>query len=150
MTEFAFYGCSLPLDRVVPKLVEKAYSARLRVQLVFDCQERLDHFDTILWTFAQSAFLPHGKVGKASDHPVWLSLDIINTNKADVVVLVGYLQKVNDSSYGKVIYTYEKTDETDQLVHSLCEFYKGSKLTIWNQTIQGQWTEQERPVDLAS
>ena len=62
MTEIAFYHLERsPLERALPKLLEKTLEAGKRALVVVGSVERVEAFDGLLWTYHQEAWLPHRK-----------------------------------------------------------------------------------------
>ena len=65
MTPIAFYHTAgetpASLDAVLPALLEKALKGGNRVLLIAPTPARQQRLDEALWSYAESAFLPHGK-----------------------------------------------------------------------------------------
>ncbi len=66
---------STPLERALPKLVEKAYGAGYRIHLVLGTEERAQYLNDLLWTYDPGSFLPHGTAHDAHPElqPVFIS-----------------------------------------------------------------------------
>ena len=61
MTEVLFYHLGRqPLDRVLPGLLEKTLERGWRAVVQAGSRERVEALDTLLWTYADDSFLPHG------------------------------------------------------------------------------------------
>jgi DNA polymerase-3 subunit chi len=61
LVEIRFYHLlSMPLERALPKLLERACAQGHRVVVRAGSAERVEHLDAALWTFEEAAFLPHG------------------------------------------------------------------------------------------
>lgn len=77
MTAIAFYHLTAtPLERALPKLLEKAYGAGLRCVVRVDSAERVEYLNNLLWTYDPGKFLPHGSAkdgGDPSLHPIFLT-----------------------------------------------------------------------------
>ena len=85
MTDIAFYHLQKwPLDKALPKLLEKTLEAGKRAVVMAGSQERLRALNTLLWTYGRDSWLPHGtaREGNAEDQPVWLTTDDENPNGA--------------------------------------------------------------------
>ena len=78
------------LDQVLPKLVEKAYSTNKRVKIKVGNDARVEFINSLLWTYDDESFLPHGskKDGFAKEQPIWLSAEDDNPNQAEMLFLV--------------------------------------------------------------
>lgn len=88
-----FYECvTHPVERVLPKLLEKIYATHQKCLVLCKTQEQLEQIDNILWTYAQLAFLPHGSKQNMEDlknlQPIWLSLEIDSPLHEGVLVNV--------------------------------------------------------------
>ena len=85
MTRVDFYHLQQKtLDEVLPKLLQKAYSTGKRIKVKIGTEERVEFINSLLWTYNDESFLPHGskKDGFADQQPIWLSADIENPNTA--------------------------------------------------------------------
>ena len=61
MTEVLFYHLqNMPLERVLPPLLEKSLERGWRVVVQTASEERADALDSHLWTYRDDSFLPHG------------------------------------------------------------------------------------------
>ena len=78
------------LDAVLPKLLEKAYETKKNIKLKVGNAERVEFVNSLLWTYSDTAFIPHGsaKDGNASLQPVFVSADDENPNGAEFLFLV--------------------------------------------------------------
>ena len=76
MTRVDFYHLQQKtLDEVLPKLLQKAYSTGKRIKVKIGTEERVEFINSLLWTYNDESFLPHGskKDGFADQQPIWLS-----------------------------------------------------------------------------
>ena len=90
MAEVLFYHLtSVPLEQTLPELVEKSLERGWRVLVRCGSAAGLAMLDRALWTWRDTAFLPHGS--PADPHPgrqpVYLTLGDENPNQADVLML---------------------------------------------------------------
>lgn len=78
------------LDQVLPKLVEKAYGTEKKVKIKIGNEARVEFINSLLWTYGDESFLPHGskKDGFAKEQPIWLSAEDDNPNQAEMLFLV--------------------------------------------------------------
>lgn len=140
--DVAFYHLTVtPLEKALPKLVEKIYHSGLRTLIVCDSQERMETLNSILWTFSQSAFIPHGFLGDPMRHPVWLSLSIDNVNNADIAIVLNGTM-IPKGIFSRCMDMFNGNDP--EAVQAARERYKSYrdmelKLTYWKQNDKGAW-----------
>ena len=90
MTDIGFYHLTrTPLERALPKLLEKVVGARMRAVVRAGSTERVDFLNTALWTYDPASFLPHGTVreGEAAEQPIWLTEKVDRPNDAQILIL---------------------------------------------------------------
>jgi DNA polymerase-3 subunit chi len=91
MPEVLFYHLtSSSLDAALPEMLERSLARGWRVVLRCGSEAGLAGLDTMLWTYRDDAFLPHGAagLGHAALQPVYLTLGEENPNGANVLMLV--------------------------------------------------------------
>lgn len=79
MTTVQFYHLiTTPLERALPKLLEKAYGGGFKTLLVAESDERVEQLNQLLWTYDPNSFLPHGSVqdGDSEQQPILLATSI--------------------------------------------------------------------------
>ena len=139
MTDIAFYHLQKwPLEKALPKLLEKTLDAGKRAVVMAGSAERLQALNTLLWTYDRDSWLPHGtaREGNAEDQPVWLTTDDENPNGAASVRVAGYER------------CFELFDGNDSqavdAARGRWQAYKdaGHALTYWQQTVRGGWEEK--------
>ena len=61
------------LEDVLPKLLEKVYAINKRAVVRIGNSERVDFLNSLLWTYEEQSFLPHGskKDGMSEMQPIW-------------------------------------------------------------------------------
>ena len=82
MAEIGFYHLlSMPLERALPRLLERARGQGHRVVVRAASAERVEHLNALLWTYDDTSFLAHGSTrdGNPERQPIWLSEKIIPT-----------------------------------------------------------------------
>jgi DNA polymerase III subunit chi len=142
--DVAFYHLiAMPLEKALPKLVEKIYQNGLRALIVCESRERMETLNSVLWTFSQSAFIPHGITGDPHRHPVWLSLSAENVNDADVILVLNGTM-IPDGIFSRCLDLFDGNNP--ESVAAARERYrsyknKGLKLTYWNQNEKGAWEQ---------
>jgi DNA polymerase III subunit chi len=143
MTEIGFYHLrTLPLERALPQLLEKAHAGGYRVVLMAGSPERVDHLDTLLWTYGEESFLPHGsaKGGSPAQQPIWLTVADENPNGADMLVLVDGAAPANLAGFKRVLDVFDGNDE-EAVASARARWQRaraeGHVLTYWRQTEKG-------------
>jgi DNA polymerase III subunit chi len=89
--EVRFYHLTdLPLERVLPQMLERALSRGQRAVVRGTRPERLGWLDRQLWVWSDESFLPHGLDGDPDPHrhPVWLTTAREVPNGAAALFLV--------------------------------------------------------------
>src|SRR5204863_1286263 len=95
LAEIGFYHLlSMPLERALPNLLERACAQGHRVVIRAASPERVEHLNAALWTYEEAAFLPHGseRDGNPGMHPIWLTHHAENPNGASMIILVDGLE----------------------------------------------------------
>jgi len=76
MAEIGFYHLlTTPLERALPRLLERASGQGHRIVIRAASPERVEHLDALLWTYEDASFLPHGsgRDGNPAAQPIWLN-----------------------------------------------------------------------------
>lgn len=147
-TEIGFYHLlATPLERALPKLLEKVLERGHRVLLLAASEERVQALDNILWTYEDRSWLPHGtaQTGHAERQPIFLSTLEENPNTADVLVLIDGIAPAFATEFCRVIDMFDGRD--DSAVAAARERWKsyrdaGLTLTYWQQTETGGWEKK--------
>ncbi|WP_068312332.1 DNA polymerase III subunit chi [Polycladidibacter hongkongensis] len=145
MSDVFFYQLSLfPLDKVLPKLLEKCLERDWQVAVQFGSKERCDAMNSYLWTYAEDGFLPHGtkEDGHPEFQPIYLTHESDNPNDAMVRFVVDRAPMPDPASYQRVVYIFDGSDQ-EALVEARAQ-WKALKdteheLTYWAQTQNGGW-----------
>lgn len=150
MTRVDFYHLQKStLDQVLPKLCEKAYLAGNRIKIMLSTDERVEFINSLLWTYNEESFLPHGskKDGFAKEQPIFISANEENENQADLLVLAdGANLNVQDLClYNRVLNIFDGNDAS--ALAKAREFWKdikelGMELHYWQQNDQGQFEQK--------
>ena len=143
MAEIGFYHLSsAPLERVLPKLLERAWAQGHRILLRTGSPERVEHLCSILWTYEEAAFLPHGSArdGNAAAQPIWLTHNNENPNGASLLVLVDGVQSADLGSFARCVDLFDGNDSG--AVEAARGRWRrareaGHQLTYWHQTAAG-------------
>lgn len=148
MTEVLFYHLERqPLEHVLPALVEKTLERGWRAVVQAGSDERVEALDTLLWTYKDESFLPHGtkRDGRAAEQPVYLTTGDENPNSATVRFLVDGAPLPALSTYARIVTLFDGHDAT--AVERAREQWKAAKAegceaTYWQQSSQGRWEKR--------
>jgi len=149
MTEVGFYHLTrTPLERALPKLLERVIAGGMRAVVVSGSAERVEALNAALWTYEQLSFLPHGsaKDGQAEEQPIWLTTADENPNGATVLVLT---DGVSSSKVGEFARCLDMFDGRDSdAVAAARERWKmmkaaGHTLAYWQQNEAGGWEKRD-------
>jgi DNA polymerase-3 subunit chi len=143
LVEIGFYHLrSTPLERVLPRLLERALSRGYRVVIRAASAERVEHLNTALWTYEEASFLPHGSArdGNAAAQPIWLTERDESPNAASMLVLVDGVEAGDCSSFARCADLFDGNDGA--AVEAARTRWRraraaGHTLTYWQQTGSG-------------
>jgi DNA polymerase III subunit chi len=113
--EISFYHLvSQPLEKALPKLVEKTRERGWRAVIEVATPERKRALDDLLWTYSEGSFLAHGVDDEpdAAEQPVLITTSAANTNSAEVRFLVdGIRLDPMLAGYQRVVLMFDDGDE---------------------------------------
>ena len=143
MAEIGFYHLlSTPLERALPRLLERARAQGYRIVVRAASDERIEHLNALLWTYDDASFLPHGSArdGNAANQPIWLTDRDENPNDATMLVLVDGTEAVDLSAFSRCADLFDGSDP--DAVAAARERWRRAKaaghtLTYWQQTGTG-------------
>jgi len=143
LAEVGFYHLiSTPLERSLPRLLERARTQGYRIVVRAASLERVEHLNAALWTYDEAAFLPHGSArdGNAAMQPIWLTHSDENPNGATMLVLVDGVEAENIGSYARCADLFDGNDAG--AVEAARTRWRrareaGHTLTYWQQTTSG-------------
>ena len=148
MTEVLFYHLqNAPLERVLPKLLERSLERGWKAVVKAGGPERLDAINNVLWTYSDDSFLPHGtrEDGPPALMPVYLTVEDDNPNEANVLFLVDGAEPVSLGDYERCVLMFDGRDEA--AVAAAREHWKtikaeGHDATYWQQRSEGRWEKK--------
>jgi DNA polymerase-3 subunit chi len=143
MAEIGFYHLlATPLDRALPRLLERARAGGYRIVVRAASSERIEHLSALLWTYDDASFLAHGTArdGNPANQPIWLSERAENPNEAAMLVLVDGVEAEDLSSFTRCADLFDGNDEI--AVEAARERWRraaaaGHTLTYWQQGAAG-------------
>jgi len=147
-TEIYFYHLERrTLDEVLPTLLELSLKRGWRAAVQAASEERVEAIDTLLWTYREESFLPHGTArdGRASSQPVYLTAGDDNPNAAQVRFLVDGAILADASPYLRVAYVFDGRDQA--AVARAREVWqeakaRGDAVSYWQQDVDGRWQQK--------
>lgn len=147
MAEIGFYHLlATPLDRALPRLLERALAAGHRVVLRAGSAERVLHLDALLWRYDEASFLPHGTArdGNPPAQPVWLTERAENPNRASMLVLVDGVEAEDWDGFARGADLFDGNDA--EAVEAARRRWRrartaGHRLVYWRQTGAG-WEQK--------
>ena len=148
MAEIGFYHLlATPLERALPRLLERARAGGYRIIVRAASSERVEHLSTLLWTYDEAGFLPHGSArdGNAAHQPIWLSERIENPNGAAMLVLIDGVEAEDLAAFERVADLFDGNDPA--AVEAARERWRraaaaGHTLTYWQQSETG-WQKKD-------
>lgn len=147
-TEIYFYHLERrTLDDVLPTLLELSLKRGWRAAVQAASEERVEALDTLLWTYREESFLPHGTArdGRVASQPIYLTAGDDNPNAAQVRFLVDGARLTDASPYARVAYVFDGRDPAAVAIAR--EAWTQAKaggfaVTYWQQDADGRWQQQ--------
>jgi DNA polymerase III subunit chi len=143
MAEIGFYHLlSTPLERALPRLLERARQQDLRIVIRAGSPERVEHLNSLLWTYDEAGFLAHGsqRDGNAAEQPIFLSHKDENPNGATVLFLVDGVEARDLGEFARCLDLFDGNDpDAVQAARNRWRAAQaaGHTLTYWQQTGSG-------------
>jgi DNA polymerase-3 subunit chi len=143
MPEIGFYHLlSTPLERALPRLLERARAVGHRIVVRAASPERVEHLNALLWTYDDASFLAHGAArdGTPADQPIWLTDRAGNPNGASLLIVVDGVEAEDFAAFQRIADMFDGNDE--DAVAAARERWRRAKaeghtLTYWQQTPSG-------------
>lgn len=147
MADLLFYHLETqPLERVLPQLVEKTLERGWRAVIETASPERAEALDSLLWTFREDSFVPHGAAGSDSDahQPVLITTEPGNPNGANVRFFVDRAVPQSTDGYERVVFMFSGHDP-DAVTEARVAWkalQAGNTVTYWQQDDAGRWVKK--------
>lgn len=128
-----------PLEKVLPKLLEKVLASGQKAVVMAPSEEQLKTIDTFLWTYSKSELIPHGSEedGNPLLQPVWLTCTEENPNHAKVLIMIGDLRPSHIQTFEKALMLLSEWKP------EMTEWAKSKgELTVWVEKLAGGWEKQ--------
>jgi DNA polymerase-3 subunit chi len=147
-TEVYFYHLeNRSLEQVLPTLLERSLERGWRAAVQASSKERVEALNTLLWTFREDSFLPHGAAGDGTPQaqPIYLTDDEDNPNEAAVRFLVDGAALEDASGYVRVVHMFDGRDAG--AVGRAREAWAAAKengfaVSYWQQDGDGRWQQK--------
>ncbi len=136
-----YHHCINPVQKVLPKLLEKVLLAKHRALVMAESAEQLKIIDQFLWTYSKTELLPHGteEDGNPTQQPIWLTCEEENPNNADILLIVGNIQPSNVTQFKKTLILLPNWPvETSIWAQSFEKDF-----TLWTEQDGGTWTKED-------
>jgi len=145
MTEIGFYHLQRsPLEEALPRLLEKALGAGLRVLVRAPDDAMVERLALLLWTYDAGAFLPHGSArdGRAAHQPIYLTAEDDNPNGAELLAQVGGAEMPDLAGFKRCLDLFDGGDDA-QVAAARARWKRyqaaGHQLAYWQQKANGGW-----------
>ena len=106
MTSVQFYHLTAtPLERALPKLLEKAVASGMRTLLLADSEAYAKRLNELLWTYDPASFLPHGGTDEPNPQtqPILVSASSKAENEAALLVVTNGAIPDNYADFQRII-----------------------------------------------
>jgi len=134
VTQVQFYHLTAtPLDRALPKLLEKAVSGGYKILLVTGSDAQAEHLNHMLWTYDPGSFLPHGTTagGHAGQQPILISTTFDAPNQANLLAVTNGAIPEHPETFERILDIFDGNDQqATENARSRWKTYKGSGHTI--------------------
>jgi len=142
-----YHLTSSPLERALPKLLEKSYSGGFRTVVLAE-ETRIEKLNELLWTYDPDGFLPHGspKDGNAELQSIFLtSAAPQKVGAKEILFITNGILAENSAPYDRVIDMFDGGDaESLSAARARWKQYKdsGCELHYYQQTEAGSWDKK--------
>lgn len=147
-TEVFFYHLErAPLERVLPELLNKTLERGWRAVVQAGSPERLEALDSLLWTYDDASFLPHGRSadGHEDRQPIFLTTGEENPNGAGVRFYVDGAEAASLDGYQRAVFVFDGQDEA-MVERARAQWTDakaaGHDVTYWQQSAEGKWEKR--------
>lgn len=136
-----------PLERALPELLERALAGGFRAVVTTGSPERAKDLDSLLWTYTDESWLPHGSRGggEPGEQPVWITDSAENPNGATLLVITEGADFLDPSGFERVLDLFDGAVPDDVAAARrrwASRRDAGHDLRYWQQDDNGRWTEK--------
>jgi DNA polymerase-3 subunit chi len=149
LAEIGFYHMTRStLGEALPRLLERALGAGHKVVVKAPNQVEVERLNTLLWTYGEASFLPHGSAedGWEAEQPIYLTSGDEVPNGAGVGCQCGGAEFGEVGRFTRVLDLFDGgDDDAVAAARGRWRRYKaaGHKLTYWQQNPSGGWAERK-------
>jgi len=143
-----YHLTSTPLERALPRLLEKSYAGGFRTIVVADNDMHVEQLNSLLWTYHADSFLPHGsaKDGNSERQPIFLTSEIpMEAGEKEILFITSGILAENTAPYDRVIDMFDgSSPQSLSGARSRWKQYKdsGCELHYYQQTAAGSWDKK--------
>jgi DNA polymerase-3 subunit chi len=141
-----YHLTTTPLERALPKLLERAYQGGFKTLVVTQSEEQLQRLNDLLWSYDPGSFLPHGSTadGNIEQQPILLSTATTPVNGAGILAITHGQIPENPEQFDRILDLFDGRDA--QAVEHARQRWVGYKsaghpLTYHRQTERGGWEQ---------
>lgn len=133
-----------PLESVLPKLLTMSLERGWRVVVQAGSEERAEALASLLWSFDEESFLPHGMKadGQPDLQPIWLTAIDENPNTANIRFYVDGAPVGEIEGLTRAVIMFDGND-ADALDRARADWKRfrsaGHEVSYWQQDEQGRW-----------
>ena len=132
-----------PIERVLPRICERVVEEGGRLLIVAE-EPLLGQLDSLLWSYAPTSFLPHGRADapRQEAQPILLSTAPTPTNGADRIALADGRWRDESLEFARCFYFFD----ADHLAEARTSWRalkgrEGVETRYWKQGETGQWVQ---------
>lgn len=145
MTEVFFYHLERqPLETVLPQLLEKTLARGWRAVVQVGVAERIEAISSLLWSYRDNSFLPHGSAadGHSERQPIWLTTSSDSPNRPHVRFFLDGAEPGGLNGLERAIVMFDGS-LTDAVAQARDLWRKaaaqGHAVSYWRQDEGGRW-----------
>jgi DNA polymerase-3 subunit chi len=146
VTEVSFYHLYRRVEDALPRLLERVVASGQRAVVLAETDERVEALNSLLWTYSQDSFLPHGSArdGFAQEQPIFLTAAEENPNGATILVVVDERLPDFAAGFSRVLDMFNDSEPSKQAARERWRLYKGAghAVTYWQQDEGGRWEKK--------
>ena len=150
MPEVRFYHLTrATLEATLPVMLQRVLERGQKAVVQLGSEERAEALSAYLWSYDDSAFLPHGtsKDGNADQQPIWLTAqDEPPPNGAEVLFSADGAETQRVQDYQLCVFLFDGKDEAALAkARERWRTFKaeGFDVTYWRQDDSGRWSKVE-------
>jgi len=148
MTDINFYHLTVfPLEKALPKLVEKVLSSGARAVVLTDSKASMKEIDHMLWSYQDDSFLPHGTMDDPfpTEQPVYITIANDNPGNASFLVTTYGAESSDIAAYERCLDLFNGNDDKElQQARKRWKQYKdsGHMVSYFKQNSSGGWVKE--------